>query len=257
MDNWLKRNITSPVINTVGKRIEKRNFTKPPVLLGGCGRSGTTLLLSIISAHPKIYAFPHEVDAFTDWIRRPDGSLEPKRIDRMYRYLIQKRVPGEVHRWCEKRPFNVRYIPQILEYHGEGTKFIHIVRDARAVCTSKHPENPGEYWVSIERWKNDVSQGLKFIDHDQVLTIKYENLITNTEQVILEICDFIQEDPVEQILNWYEHATVRQNRAWFGGVTDIQKASLSKWKKAGNAERVDEIMQDKKVVSLMKQLEYI
>lgn len=257
MNNWVKQKITSPIINYFGQKIEEKKFSDPPILLGGCGRSGTTLLLSIISAHPKIFAFPHEVDAFTEWVTDVDGSLEPVRIDRMYRYLITNKIPGEVTRWCEKRPYNVRYIPEILEYHGEGTKFIHIVRDARAVCTSKHPQKPGEYWVSVDRWVNDVSAGLEHFDNPQVLTIKYEDLILSPEKLISQICEFIEEEPVEEIINWYENATVRENRAWFGGVTDIQKESLKKWQKPENRERVEEIMNDPRVQNLMEKLAYI
>ena len=35
-----------------------------PLIIGGCGRSGTTLLLSVLSAHPKVLAIPHETEAF-------------------------------------------------------------------------------------------------------------------------------------------------------------------------------------------------
>lgn len=257
MNNWFKEHLSSPVINYFGRKKERKSFSKAPILIGGCGRSGTTLLLSIISAHPKIYAYPHEVDAFTKWRRKKDNSLFPVRADRMYRYLLTHKVSKQTHRWCEKRPFNVLNIPEILEYHGPKSKFIHIVRDARAVCTSRHPEKPSEYWVSIDRYVRDVSAGLKYLDHPQLHTLKYEDLILNTEAEIMKICEFLEEKPVNEIINWYDHATVRQNRAWFGGVTDIQRESLSKWQKPENKDRVDEIMGDERVKELMKKLKYI
>ena len=256
MNNFIKRNITSPVINYLGKKKEKKHFSKPPILVGGCGRSGTTLLLSILSAHPKIYAFPNEVDAFTKWEKRADG-LYPVRQDRMYRQLLWRSIPASAHRWCEKRPFNVRHIGNILTYFGPGARFIHIYRDARQVCVSRHPDDPSRYWVPLSRWINDTSAGLAFRDHPQVFTINYNDLVLEPEKAIREICAFIEEEPVDEILNWFNHATVRQHSAWFNGLEKIQTKPLEKWKKEENKERVNEIMSDEKVVALMKELNFI
>lgn len=255
VNNLFKKYLTSPVINAWGSKIQKKHFRKPPILIGGCGRSGTTLLLAIISAHPAIFAFPHEVDAFTEW-ERVDGKLKPTRIDRMNRHLIRTSIPHGVTRWCEKRPYNVLHIPEILAYHGTGTKFIHLVRDPRAVCTSKHPEKPGEYWVPIERWINDTGTGLAHINNPQVLTIKYEDLILETDRLIKELCDFIEEDLTPEIISWYDHATVRKNRAWFDGLKNIQPESLTKWQKPENQVRVEEIIANPQVKNLMEQLGY-
>lgn len=250
MDNFFKRNISSPIINFIGKQKEKKHFSKPPIFVGGCGRSGTTLLQSIISAHPKIFAFPNEVDAFTTW-QKTDKGFKPVRQDRMYRELIWRRIPDSVHRWCIKRPFNVRHIEEILDYFP-GTKFIHIYRDPRQVCVSRHPDDPSKYWVPIARWLMDTKAGWDFRDHPQVLTINYNDLILNTENIIRNMCDFLEEEVVDEILNWYDHATFRTNSAWFGKLENIQTRSLEKWKKPENKERVDEIMSDERVQALMK-----
>ena len=58
------KKIFIPLITAIGKKIEKRRFTCPPVYIGGCGRSGTTLLLSILSAHKDIFACPRELNPF-------------------------------------------------------------------------------------------------------------------------------------------------------------------------------------------------
>ena len=45
----------------------KRKLYKPPIIIGGCARSGTSLLCIILSAHPKIYSLPYEqlVESFS------------------------------------------------------------------------------------------------------------------------------------------------------------------------------------------------
>jgi len=256
MDNLIKSRITSPIINFLGKRKEKKHFSKPPILVGGCGRSGTTLLLAILSAHPKIFAFPNEVDAFTTWKKTPNG-FKPVRQDRMYRELLWRSVPDSAHRWCIKRPFNVLHIEEILDYFGPGAKFIHIYRDARQVCVSRHPDDPSKYWVPLVRWVQDTRAGLDFKDHPQVFTLDYNDLIKDTEKVIHKLCDFLDEEVADEILNWYNHATVRKNSAWFSKLQNIQTHSLEKWQKPENKERVNEIMADENVLRLMKELGFI
>ncbi len=214
-----------PAINKLGKAKEKQVFDQAPIFLGGCGRSGTTLLLSMISASPEVFCFPHEVDAFTQW-NREDGNLVPRRIDRLYRYLLTHSVPSSCNRWCEKRPFNVRYIPEILEYFGNNARFVHIIRDARDVLTSRHPEKPDEYWVESDRWINDVTIGLNYRDNEQVYTLKYENLINDYESTMKSLCSFLNIEFGDEMLNWFDHAKVRSNRAWFSGVKKLHNDSI-------------------------------
>ena len=161
MENFLKRHIGNPMINALGRWKERRNFTRDPILIGGCGRSGTTLLLAILSAHPNIFAFSRELVAVVDWKpadNDPD-SLEPARLDRLYRELLWRRIPPSAQRWCEKTPRNVHHIDKILDF-WPNSRFFHIVRDPRDVLTSRHPTRPDEYWVSPERWVRDVRAGL-------------------------------------------------------------------------------------------------
>ncbi len=255
MDTWWKSAFTNPVINYLGKRKEYKVFSKAPIFIGGCGRSGTTLLLAMLSAHPNIYAFPHEVDAFTSWISK-DGKLVPKRMDRLYRYILTHKIPISCHRWLEKRPSNIHHVKSILEYYGPHARFIHIVRDPRAVCTSIHPKDPENYWISIDRWVKDVSAGLVFEAHPQMLTIKFENLINDASQLLSGICEFINEPYFVELQDWFRYATVRRNKAWKDGLKKIQTTSLDKWQDHKHKDRIDEIESDKGVIRLMKKLDY-
>jgi hypothetical protein len=161
------------------RRILQRN--RNPILIGGCGRSGTTLLLSLMSAHPEIYAVPYETEAFTPGAYPPEGnvSLEGEfRIDFLYSHFLEADVDLEgVARWCEKTPMNVHFFGRLTEYFGPEMRFLNIVRDGRDVVTSQHPNDPTSYWVTPHRWVRDVQAGRRVEDHDQCLTIKYEDLV--------------------------------------------------------------------------------
>ncbi len=255
MNTWWKQHISSPVINHFGRQKESRLFSKPPIFIGGCGRSGTTLLQAILSAHPRIHVFHKEVDAFTDWRRQEDG-LKPYRIDRFYRRLLTSRIADSKTRWCIKRPYNIYYIPEILEYFVGDVRFIHMVRDPRAVCTSKHPSLSGQYWISVDRWIRDVGSGLLFQDRPQMLTIRYEDLVVKTGETIEEICDFLGEVCTPEILDWYSHATILKDRAWSERLKPIHSDSLYGWQSGEHKVRVDEITANETVLKMMDELGY-
>lgn len=255
MNTWWKSYLTGPIINAFGRRKERAHFSRPPILIGGCGRSGTTLLLAILSAHPNIFAIPTETDAFTEWESTSRG-LEPVRLDRLYRALLRHSIPKSKHRWCEKRPANVHFIPQLLQYFGSEMRFIHLLRDPRAVCTSVHPEIPNQYWVPVERYIQDVSAGLLYREHPQVLTLRYEDIVVSPQDQIRQICEFVGEEPVSEILHWAEHATVKKNRAWFGGLEDMHTRSLMKWSALEHDQRVAEVMADQRIIALMEKCGY-
>lgn len=241
---------TNPLINYLGKKKIDGKFSKDPIIIGGCGRSGTTLLLSIISAHPEIFAFPKEIAVFSEW------HHGKPRLDRFYRYILFNKIPNDKKRWCEKTPANVRYFDKILSYFNNNVKLIHIIRDGRDVMLSQHPKNPDKYWVSPKRWVNDVKAGLKFKDHPNVFTMKYENLILNYSEVVKEICDFIGEDFTGELKDWYDNTAVKENRAWDGKVKKLHSNSIAKYKYTSDTDRMKEIMSKKEVVKLLEKLNY-
>ena len=256
------KKLFNPFIILFGKKKEENKFSDTPIMIGGCGRSGTTLLLSIIGAHPNVFSFPTEVGTFLEWhdslsIFSNAKSKKVPRLDRFYRALLKNSIPEDVTRWCEKTPGHIRYFGEILDYFNEDIKLIHIVRDGRDVMLSRHPSNPDEYWVSPERWINDVKAGLKYRDHPQVLTIKYENLIIDYKGTVEKICDFIDEECTEELYSYLDHTNVKDNNAWHDGAKKLHSKSIEKWEKEENKERVEEVMENEEVVELLKELNYL
>lgn len=243
-----------PVLRYFGKRKMERVFSEEPILIGGCGRSGTTLLLSVLSAHPAVYAIPNELSVFNYWTERK--HKEPLRLDRLYREVLFSRIPKQATRFCEKTPRNVRYIPEIMEYFNDQVKFIHIVRDGRDVILSQHPDKKDDYWIKPERWIKDVSAGLSYAEHENVLTIKYEDLVENYSSTINQICSFLNLEMTEELSNWLEHTRVRDNQAWHNGVTSLHGRSIGKWKKRANEQVIKSAMENEKFVELLEKLGY-
>jgi len=235
----------------------KIQFNKPPIIIGGCARSGTTLLLSILSAHPEIYAIPVETRVFcpTAYSDNFDPGA-PIKLDYFYDQYLNK-FPFSCNRWCEKTPRNVLCFEKILKYFKNQVKIIHIVRDGRDVVLSKHPKRPDQYWVSPEKWIRDTGIGLKYRDHSSVYTVKYEDLVLDYEKTIKDICVFLEIKCRPEILAWHRHAKVCKHDAYFGEVRDIFQDSVGKWKDSRYRERVDLLMQKPEAVELLKALGYL
>ncbi len=254
METTWKRALT-PLIRWAGEKKLQR-LDRPPIVIGGCARSGTTLLLSILSAHPAIFAFPEEISVFRRWETCSSGSTVPQRLDRFYRTILFSSIPSQVHRWCEKTPANVRYFGEILEYFDQEVRLIHIVRDGRDVITSVHPTEPGRYWVMPERWIEDVSAGLEYADQPNVHTLKYEDLIQQYDATLRQMMDFLEEEIAPELLQWEKHADVQQNRAWSHGAISLHGESIGRWKKSAYQDRVDEFLADRRAAELLDRLGY-
>jgi hypothetical protein len=204
-----------------------------PVFIGGSGRSGTTLLLSLLSAHPDIYAIPDETAAFCPTAYSEDEDLQAAfNIERAYSFLIDPNIPlGRYSRWCEKSPKNILFAERLLNYFGERTRFVNVVRDGRDVVTSKHPSDPDQYYVPPERWIRDVAAGKRIEDDPRVITVRYENLVRDTLQVLRRICEFLDESFADEAFRAYpDSSQIQKARAWFGQVREISDKSVGRWK---------------------------
>ncbi len=254
----LKYETIVPLLGFAARR-RLRGFKAPPILLGGCPRSGTTLLLSILGAHPSIYAIPVETHAFTLWQRCADNPnrYEPAREHRLYRALLAKRIPNTALRWCEKTPSNLLSASRILQYFGADVRFINVVRDARDVCTSMHPKNPNGFWVEPHEWAYYLRLGLRLEADPRVLTVKYEDLVLRFEEAIERICDFLGETRIRELSDWPAHTSIHRDRAWFHGAIKQHARSVGRWQQPEFARRVEEVLQDQDCPALLKRLGYL
>ena len=147
-----------------------------------CPRSGTTILQSLLAAHPAIVSFP-ETNFFPRLFPRPpevcpEGMASRRAHKLLHRLLgatghgdLSERVPA-VHDpidvyvsafvdlldtialreggrvWVEKTPQHLRFV-DLIETTVPDPKFVHIVRDGREVVASlyavshEHPETWG------------------------------------------------------------------------------------------------------------------
>jgi hypothetical protein len=237
-----------------------------PIIIGGCARSGTTLLRVILDTHPNIYMGPEsrlftlsptnkrvnvgflsetfdvprdEIDRFID----ESGSVS-EFIEIFFKNICKSQ--GKL-RWGEKTPKNVLHLDYIFK-HFPLAKFIHVIRDGRDVaCSLKHfprrriengkiiplnTDNPLD--ECIERWVHDVTLGRNWKGHEGYSELKYEDLVFKTEESLLKLFNFLEEPYDERVLNYHEVNSPTRNVLKFPQNIEATKpmydSSIGRWK---------------------------
>jgi len=231
------------------KRI--KNIKTNPIIIGGCARSGTTLLLAILSSHQNIHSIPFETNYFCNYKK----SNTNFKIRKLYNYVIKHKLYDQNIRICEKTPRNILVIDKLLNYFGNGLRFINIVRDGRDVVTSIHPGNPDGYWVKPDRWVNSLNIGLLYENNPQVLTIRYEDLILEFKETMLKICEFISEEYSTNFECYDELSNIKKIQ---GRKTSLPyRNSIGRWKEGKYKELIAEFLEERKALELLQHYNYI
>jgi hypothetical protein len=120
---------------------------------------------------------------------------------------------------CEDLPGNIFKLSQLFKKFP-ACKIIHLVRDPRDVVLSQKNRHQrrkmgGNYvtykeslrfWANyhpyfISRlWKNAVSSAIVFENHPNVITIKFEDLLLNTSNILKQICEHCEINYEETML---------------------------------------------------------
>lgn len=220
-----------------------RNRSGKPVIIGGCGRSGTTLLLSILCAHSKIFGIGDEAFAF-----HPNPYRLQSLIGHMNRGGFDYKGV-----WCEKTPKNCIEFNRIHDLFEGKVKIIHMVRDCRDVITSIHPNYNKRYWVPIERWINDVTVGLSC---KYAKIVKYEELVFHPEETLKDICCFIELDYEDNLMEYHKHTSKKEDPAWFDKAQKINTSRIGKWENPKFKDRLAEFESNGIAIELMQRLGY-
>ena len=85
------------------------------------------------------------------------------------------------------------YAPELI-YFFPDCRFIYLVRDGRDVALSflSAPAGPKTITAAARLWLKEQQKCLRLLDQypDNILLIKYEDLIENTENIFHQICNF-------------------------------------------------------------------
>ena len=164
-----------------------------PVAIVGCGHSGTTLLLKIISAHSIFYGI-NEKGAY-QITREP--TMRKLRLLELYAAKSGKA------RWIDKTPAQTVRIGEIFRCRPKA-KIIFVIRDGRDVALSVK-QKTGDFSEGVRRWIEANKAGQEWWDHPMVLIVRYESLIADLRSTVETVLSFLGEGFEEECYRWQDH----------------------------------------------------
>jgi hypothetical protein len=115
------------------------------------------------------------------------------------------------HRWGDKTPGHVLQMPRVQHVLPEA-RFIHLIRDGRDVALSviKLDWGADTITAAARRWKTSVLRGREHAPLlSDYLEVRFEDLVLNTEPILMRICEFVELDFDEAMLRHHLRAEDR------------------------------------------------
>ena len=226
-----------------------------PIIVGGCFRTGTSLVRRLLNAHPRIHCGP-EVKFFRDFYGDyRDDPLHHLRFATTVRSLLPETelldVLGPafvaVHeraahlagkpRWADKAPENVLYLRQWQRVLGDRWLLVHVVRNPLDTLASikeiRFPLTiPADLDGRIALYRRYTEAGLGFAaaHPERSYVLVYERLIAAPEAVVGELMSWLGEtfDPSQLTFNELEHGEGLEDPK-IAETSRVHPASLHRW----------------------------
>lgn len=213
-----------------------------PVIVG-VPRSGTTMLRFMLDSHPELaippetgflmepsvrnagdpvrivaamMRFPEDAPAWPDFGVDADELLAAVAADAGVRDVLRQFYQLYASRHGKARPgdktpgylAHMRTVAAVLP----EARFIHILRDGRDVALSW-----SRTWFAptrnlpelVERWASMVRQGRDAASDLHYLEIRYEDLVRDPGRELQIICDFLDLDYRDEMLDFHERSAAR------------------------------------------------
>jgi len=138
--------------------------------------------------------------------------------------------------WVEKTPGHI-FVLDHIEKSVPGARFIHLIRDGRAVVASlmdaknKFPE--ARIWQKsladfVRLWNAAIRKSARCVGKENHFFVSYEALVTNPQKELRAICQFLSLEFEEEMLERYRDVgtnIVRYGRPWVSNVVNPIKAT--------------------------------
>lgn len=210
-----------------------------PIFLLGTQRSGTTLLTRILSSHPRLY-IQNELP-MDDLFDGPlDKDILLSRIVAKVFEIHKVSLPIEIGKepiWGWKEPL-LTYELDALERCFPDSKYILIIRDGRGVVNSYMDNRWGlgtTAYTGALRWQKEVALQMAFAEkmQEKCLTIRYEDLVQNLPEALVQLCGFIGVEFSPQMLEFHNKKLDFQvNRENINTTKPADQSHSYKWRKA-------------------------
>ncbi|NEZ59941.1 sulfotransferase family protein [Adonisia turfae] len=226
------------------------------VFVVGAPRSGTTLMFTIIGAHPSFASIDCETFFFVPRdnfnlssysrleknknieMRDIEITLEDsKDIVEFYDKLASKILRDEDKvRFLEKTPFHVLYLKYLVK-HFPNARFVNMIRDGRD-CYRSNKRLADYYHKPLKKatrlWRDSIRARQTMGKHSQIIDVRYEDLTHNPTETLERVMSFLGEDFYPEQLDpaTYSKSTIfRGDKGHERLSQPIKPTSIGKWKK--------------------------
>lgn len=187
------------------------------------------------------------------WEIRPD----PRRVFQRARHRDLISIFFEIYdqyleysckaRWCCKSTFMIEHVAAILRLAPDA-RFIFMVRDGRDVAVSAKDSifNHFHVYYSAQRWSREQRLGLDWmaqLSPEQIMLLRYEELIADPHSVVRSICTFLGEPFEEQMLEYHRSGEARKS-----GSLSISWKNTSRPVMSGNAAKFRERLTEREIL---------
>jgi hypothetical protein len=246
-----------------------RSNSTLPIIVGGCHRSGTSLVRRILDSHSRIYCGP-EIKFFKDWygdyVNDPikharfiqsARSILPE--EELFSLLGKAFVDMHIRaaelnyksRWADKNPENVMYLHQWDQLLGEAWCFVQVVRNPLDTLGSIVEANfkyaiPSGLEAQIEFYRLYSQAGLNYFEAhpERSYRIIYERLAASPWEEIDGLMEWLGEkaEPTQLNFNSIAHQAgledpkVQKTRM-------IHSDQVGRWKNDFSSEEVRMILE--------------
>ncbi|MEG4171063.1 MULTISPECIES: sulfotransferase [unclassified Microcoleus] len=255
------------------------------IFLVGSPRSGTTMLQSLLAAHPEVISFPESkffhyllykkfagnfpgrMEAFfKDEINRPEllqdfdnSQTVATKVSWFVGVLDGLAAEQNKSIWLEKTPEHIYFIEDIQRFLPDA-KFIHILRNSMDTIASLHEatRTSHELWGPgwdlnhcIHRWKEARLISHKYAKKSNHILVKYEEILDNKVKKLEELCHFMGIEYDDRMLEFYQEraAYLSLNQPWHQGIErEVKSNKVHKYHKIFNSLEIRYILDNIKRV---------
>ncbi len=235
---------------------------QPHIFVTGIARSGTTLIATVLGAHPKIAAMPDESHFFflqnyrylslpglPTTVLRNGLKMARSRADLfdvIARHYLASSNAGS--RFLEKTPWNAEILPE-LQSSFYNAHFIFIVRDPRdtyaSLIRAQTLSNP-DVASYADYWLRNVN-GYLNADPQRVHLMRYEDFVSDPQAEASKACAFLGLEFEQSILSdeaRKESASVYAAQDHHPNLKNsIGKSSIGGWEKTLSDDQAKTLIQ--------------
>lgn len=172
------------------------------LLITGYMHSGTTMLMSLINAHPQVGCIEFE-QGYVEYYDKPREWVliqASRKVPELKKYVWGDKLPWGLKSHEKKGIRSIKFSRRWLKLFKKQARILHILRHPIDVALSGAGKKPREKNL------NDImSSVLPYIDflneNKRCATIVYEELVYNPEIYLPKIFEFINVKVTDKIIN--------------------------------------------------------